>query len=133
MEYRNVIKLTERKRQTGATSELFAKFYANKDSVFITNDKLLRGCIIQNNLKSNNLSHLSNINHEELIDRIIYPNSENYNELLDKHSVWYIDNGPNDFILEHIKLAIEKRKTLIGYYYDQAELEQIKIDNENRN
>lgn len=119
MEKRNKIKLTERFRQTGATAELVAKFFGDKDSVLIVQDHMLKSVIFQNHLGS-----IYNENKkQDLQDRIIIPvldkrnlGYNDFKEKLEKYDIWYLDVCTTKFTLEIIKLALEMNKTLIGHY-----------------
>lgn len=111
MENRNRIELIARKRQSGATSELVAKLYGDDDSILIVENPMMKFIIIQDYINPNSIAKVK--------DRIIYKNIDNNEELLTKYSTWYLDVVYPEYMLELVKLAIEKNKTLIGHYEDK--------------
>ena len=89
MEKRNRIELTERFRQTGATRELVAKFFGDKDSILIVQDPMLRSVIIANHLNCHDktLEELSNSlttksNNTKSDTKKLYLNTNLFNDFL---------------------------------------------------
>ena len=115
MTNRNRIELTARKRQSGATSELVAKLIGDDDSILIVENPMMKYIIIQDYITNPNIIN-------RLKDRIIYKNIDNNEEILNKYSTWYLDVVYPEYMLELVKLAIEKNKTLIGHYLDAGEI-----------
>lgn len=115
MANRNKIMLTARKRQSGATSELVAKLFGDDNSILIVENPMMKFIILQDYITNTN-----NIN--RLKDRIIYKNIDNNEEILNKYSTWYLDVVYPEYMLELVKLAIEKNKTIIGHYEEVGEI-----------
>ena len=113
MEYRNQIKLTERKRQTGASKEICAKFFGDYDSVLIVQDKIYKDLQWLNNLVGSN---------PLLKNRIIYKGSKDYEEFLKNYDTWYLDICSEEFTKEILLKAFEQNKTLIGHYQNRKEI-----------
>lgn len=114
MEKRNQIKLTERFRQTGATRELVAKFFGDKDSVLIVQNQEMKVINIVNNIDV----HSSKL--EDLTNRVLIfgrgVGSDSFQELLAKYDTWYLDVCTESATKNIIGLALDMNKTLIGHY-----------------
>ena len=113
MEYGNQIKLTERKRQTGASKEICAKFFGNHDSVLIVQDKIYKDLQWVNNFTG--CTPL-------IKERIIFKGSEKYEEFLNKYNTWYLDVCSEELTKEILLKAFEQNKTLIGHYQNRKEI-----------
>ncbi len=114
MEKRNKIELTERFRQTGATRELVAKFFGDKDSVLIVQNQEMKVINIVNNIDV----HSSKL--EDLTNRVLIfgrgVGSDSFQELLAKYDTWYLDVCTESATKNIIGLALDMNKTLIGHY-----------------
>lgn len=125
MEKRNKIELTERFRQTGATREIVAKFFGDKDSCLIVQNQMMKDVLIINHLNTN-LSNLTELSNRVLIfGRGIGPDS--FEEILAKHETWYLDVCTENATKIIIGLALDMNKTLIGHYGGKE------LPNENQN
>ncbi len=116
MEYGNQIKLTERKRQTGASKEICAKFFGNPDSVLIVQDKIYKDLQWVNNFTGSN---------PLIKERIIFKGSKKYEEFLNKYNTWYLDVCSEEFTKEILLKAFEQNKTLIGHYQNRKEIKDL--------
>lgn len=110
MEKRNRIELTERFRQTGATRELVAKLFGDKDGILIVQDQMMRSAIIGSHLNCHDRTL------EEVSSRIVFYNANNFDNILDKYDTWYLDVCTDKVTKKIISLALDKNKTLIGHY-----------------
>lgn len=114
MEKRNKIELTERYRQTGATREIVAKFYGDKDSCLIVQNQEMKVINIVNNIDV----HSSKL--EDLTNRVLIfgrgVGSDSFQELLAKYDTWYLDVCTESATKNIIGLALDMNKTLIGHY-----------------
>lgn len=125
MEKRNKIELTERFRQTGATREIVAKFFGDKDSCLIVENQMMKDNIIFNHLDV----HTEKL--EELSNRVLIFNKsigpDDFEELLAKYETWYLDVCTDRATKNIIGLALGMNKTLIGHYGGKE------LPNENKN
>ena len=110
MEKRNKIELTERFRQTGATTELVAKFFGDENSILIVQNQMMRSCIIENHLNCHDKIL------EDLSNRVLFYNANNFDEMLNKYDTWYLDVCTDKVTKKVITLALDKNKTLVGHY-----------------
>lgn len=103
---RSKIKLIGRKRQSGATRELCAKFFGDENSILI---------VANNDIYENALvSHFQSP--EKYRDRVTYKGSVNYKELIKKYKKWYVDVIPENNLLDLVSIAIKRKDiTLYGY------------------
>lgn len=119
MEKRNVIKLTERRRQTGASKEICAKFFSDPQSILIVQDNNIKELLWVNNFNGSN---------SLLKDRIVFEGSEKYEEYLHNYETWYLDICSSKFTKEILTLAFDKNKTLIGHYQNREEMRELRLN-----
>lgn len=114
MEKRNKIELTERFRQTGATREIVAKFFGDKDSCLIVQNQMLKDALIINHLDTNSNKIVDLSNRILIFGRSFGP--DDFEELLTKYETWYLDVCTESATKIIIGLALDMNKTLIGHY-----------------
>ena len=109
------IQLTERKRQSGATTKLCGKFYKDKKAILIVqNEDIKNMLIINNELARENKSRI-----------FVYRKSVAFKELLKLYDKWYLDVCSHDITKKLMLLAYDNNKTLIGDYMDRVEQDQL--------
>lgn len=116
MENRNKIKLTKRVRQTGATTELVAKFFGDKDSCLIVQNHMIKDAIILNHLDKIFNNELK----EDLTNRILVFGKNNLEKELEKYTTWYLDVCSISTTKYIFNKALLLDKSLIGHYGDES-------------
>lgn len=111
---RNKIELTERFRQTGATREIVAKFFGDKDSCLIVENQMMKDAHIINHLDTNSSKIVDLSNRILIFGRSVGP--DDFEELLTKYETWYLDVCTDRTTKIIIGLALDMNKTLIGHY-----------------
>lgn len=110
--YGNKIKLTQRNRQTGATTELFAKYFGTPNSIIIVMNPGFKEMLIQK------INTVIIKDKESLSERIVVyrKNDPDFKSMLEKYNTWFLDTCSNDITKNMVNLAIDMNKTLIGHY-----------------
>ncbi len=71
---------------------------------------MLRSVIIANYLNCHDKTL------EELSNRILFYDANNFDEMLNRYDIWYLDLCTDKVTKKVITLALDKNKTLIGHY-----------------